>query len=141
MAIVTVYALIGDDIRLISTTIEADNTFTALTSISLFLFVVELVLASVGKDDYFNSFFFWLDLVSTISLITDIKPVWDVIMGIESYDASDDTTSSSVSADSEAGQIARASRGARIGTRAGRMARIIRLIRLIRIVKLYKASF
>jgi hypothetical protein len=44
------------------------------------LFMIELVLASFVKEDYFLSFYFWLDLVSTVSLIFDIGWFWDAIL-------------------------------------------------------------
>jgi hypothetical protein len=128
MTLITIYALLGDDLRLLFFPRSADNSFTALTSFSMLLFFVELILASFAKTDYLNSFFFWLDLFSTLSLITDIEPAMDLIFGTSDADASDTVS------------LARASRGARIGTRAGRMTRVIRLIRLIRIVKLYKSA-
>ena len=81
MTLVTIYALLGDDLKLLTTTVKADDVFTALTSISLVLFLIELLLASIGKEGYFNSFFFWLDLVSTLSLVTDIEPIWSKIIG------------------------------------------------------------
>jgi len=81
MTIVTIYALLGDDLKLLTTTKTADNTFTTLTSIALVLFMLELILASIGKEGYWNSFFFWLDLVSTLSLVTDIEPIWSKIIG------------------------------------------------------------
>lgn len=129
MTIITVYALLGDDFRLLFFSKASDDTFTMLTFASMILFLLELVLASVGKPDYFNSFFFWLDLFSTISLITDIEFIMNALTG-----GGDQADSA------DAASLARASRGARIGTRAGRMTRVIRLIRLIRIVKLYKSA-
>lgn len=72
MFLVTIYALFGDDIRLLAFPRDADGTFTILNIIALALFLLELLIASVGKPDYFNSFFFWLDLISTLSIITDI---------------------------------------------------------------------
>jgi len=85
MTIVTVYALFGDDIRLAFFTKSADDTFFTLTFISLILFSLELTLNSIATPDYFNSFYFWLDLVSTISLITDIGWIWDAIVGTSDY--------------------------------------------------------
>ena len=41
----------------------------------------ELIIQSIGKDDYLNTFFFWLDLISTVSLITDIDFIWNRILG------------------------------------------------------------
>ena len=129
MTLITIYALIGDDLRLLFFSKDADDGFTNLTILAMVLFFIELILASVAKPDYFNSFFFWLDFVSTISIITDIKPAMDAITG-----QGDDADGA------DAASLARASRGARIGTKAGRMTRVIRLIRLIRIVKLYKSA-
>lgn len=83
MTLVTIYALLGDDLKLLTTTIEADIYFTWCTSIALVLFMLELILASIGKEGYLNSFFYWLDLVSTLSLVTDIPPIWNKIIGDE----------------------------------------------------------
>jgi len=77
------------------------------------------------------SFYFWLDVVSTLSMITDISWIMNAILG---------TGTGSVTNAKSASNVARASRGARVGSKAGRIARVIRLIRLIRIVKLYKSA-
>lgn len=146
MTIVTIYALLGDDLKLLTTTLSADDTFTTLTSIALVLFMLELILASIGKEGYINSFFFWLDLVSTLSLVTDIEPIWSKVIGdaptndVGEQNENDTTDNNSNNESADAASLARASRGARIGTKAGRIARVVRLIRLIRIVKLYKSG-
>jgi hypothetical protein len=126
MTTVTIYALFGDDIRNLWFTKKADNVFYSLTTLSFASFSIELILCCIAKEGYFLGFYFWLDLVSTLSLIMDIG--WIMNGG------RDKSTSSAKKASS----LARAGRGARIGTKAGRVTRVIRLIRLIRIVKLYK---
>lgn len=54
------------------------------------LFLIEIILASFckvnikfinNKDGYFFSFFFWLDLLSTVSMILDIGWVSDAMFG------------------------------------------------------------
>lgn len=132
MLFVTVYALCGEDVRLLFFGIDADDIFMYLNIASLAIFSVELVLACFSKKGYFGSFFFWLDIVSTLSILTDIEPVWAAVTNTGDSTEGTDST--------DAAQIVRASRGARLGTRAGRMTRVIRLIRLIRIVKLYKSA-
>ena len=129
MTTVTVYALLADDFRLIFFEKEMDYYFYWMSSFSLSFFLLELFLASLATPDYFLGFYFWLDLIATLSLVTDIAWIWDPIMGTSDVDASNAES---------AGSVARAGRSARIGTRASRVARIIRLIRLIRVVKLYK---
>lgn len=126
MTIITLYALFGDDVRMLFFTKSADNTFYSLTSLAFVSFCAELILSCMAKDEYFLGFYFWLDLVSTLSLIMDIG--W--IMNAKRDKGSSNTKKAST--------LARAGRGARIGTKAGRVTRVIRLIRLIRIVKLYK---
>jgi hypothetical protein len=131
MTIVTIYALLASDIKSLSFEVEADKYFVGLTIASMMMFLLELICASIGKDGYWLSFFFWLDLIATVSLVTDIDPLVEAFSGGNEDGGSGATDTAT---------LARASRGARIGTRAGRMTRVIRLIRLIRVVKLYKSA-
>lgn len=88
MTIVTVYSLFGDDVRQLAFTKPADDVFYGLSSGALVAFSVEIILASVVKDDYFLGFYFWLDLISTASLITDIGWIMNGIMGNSGNSAS-----------------------------------------------------
>ena len=88
----TVYALVGDDIRVLATTKPADAIFYGITFASLIIFTIEIIVQSICKEGYFLGFFFWLDLISTLSLIMDIGWIWNPIMGID--DSNADTTAS-----------------------------------------------
>jgi len=79
MFIFTLYALIGDDVRLLTFSKKSDTAFLVLNLLTFILFTVELIISSLSVKDYFGSFFFWLDLISTISLIADIDPIWTAI--------------------------------------------------------------
>jgi len=46
------------------------------------IFVVELGLLSWAKKDYLLSFFFWMDLLGTISILFDIS--WILHVGVQS---------------------------------------------------------
>lgn len=127
--ILVIYSLFGDDIRQVSVGPDSDQYFYWSTGFVLIFFSIEIILTSYSESDYIFSFFFWLDVISTASLIFDIAPWTNVIL-----DNQDDTYNYGT------GQAIRAARTSRIGTRAAKIARIIRLIRLIRIVKLYKAA-
>eukprot|EP00359_Climacostomum_virens_P001583 CAMPEP_0204898930 /NCGR_PEP_ID=MMETSP1397-20131031/1560_1 /ASSEMBLY_ACC=CAM_ASM_000891 /TAXON_ID=49980 /ORGANISM="Climacostomum Climacostomum virens, Strain Stock W-24" /LENGTH=799 /DNA_ID=CAMNT_0052066823 /DNA_START=1252 /DNA_END=3651 /DNA_ORIENTATION=- len=127
MTILTLYALFGDDIRMLAFNVDADIYFFALSFICFVFFLLELVLCSILKPGYLNSFYFWLDLVACISLIPDIGFIWDPMLGTDN-----------TSGGSGAKQIQNAGKVSRAGTRTSRVLRIIRLIRLIRLVKLYK---
>eukprot|EP00828_Plagiopyla_frontata_P006566 TRINITY_DN12887_c0_g1_i1.p1 TRINITY_DN12887_c0_g1~~TRINITY_DN12887_c0_g1_i1.p1 ORF type:complete len:160 (-),score=9.54 TRINITY_DN12887_c0_g1_i1:186-665(-) len=59
MTIVTIYALFGDDIRVLSTNQDGDDYFYGVSSFSLAMFTFELILASYAKPGYFLGFFFF----------------------------------------------------------------------------------
>ena len=133
MAIVTVYVLFVDDIWVLSIPKKMDEVFMALNVISLVLFSLEIILSSISIKGYFFMFYFWLDLIATLSLISDITWIWYKIVGIN-----DDLQNSF---DNNGTVDPSALIGRKNNTTASRVARlmkIIRLIRLIRIVKLYK---
>merc|ERR1719310_789595 len=117
--LLTIYALTGDDLRMALTFKDVDMYFNVMVLCCLLFFLVELIVSSVGKQDYFLGFFFLLDAISTLSLILDLTWVSEKI-----------TTAG--------GKEARGGRTARIGASVGRM---VRVLRLIRVVKLYKAYY
>ena len=124
MSAITIYSLFFDDIRAAAFGKDADIAFYSISFVCMIMFLVEILLASISKVDYFLTFFFWLDVVSTISMIPDVGFIWEPIIGIDgSGGQAKDYTS-----------VAKTSRAGRVT----RVIRIIRLIRLIRIVKLYK---
>eukprot|EP00929_Paragymnodinium_shiwhaense_P098028 TRINITY_DN5958_c0_g1_i1.p1 TRINITY_DN5958_c0_g1~~TRINITY_DN5958_c0_g1_i1.p1 ORF type:complete len:1309 (-),score=280.11 TRINITY_DN5958_c0_g1_i1:138-4064(-) len=120
--LLTIYALIGDDFRLMLTSLAADVFFDLMTGLCLLVFSVEIVLSCIGKSDYICGFFFWLDAVSTVTLVLDITTVNDALL-----QGNDDDIDQMKN-----------SRTARIGARA---ARVVRVLRLVRVLKLYKALY
>ncbi|CAN0102300.1 unnamed protein product, partial [Heterosigma akashiwo] len=85
MGLTTLYALFGDDLRLLSFPESSDEVFYILSSTAFFLFCIELLLSCFAKPGYFpthqfrrenltrqkftrllavGSFFFWLDVVA-----------------------------------------------------------------------------
>lgn len=50
MFFVTVYALLGDDIRLLAFSKDTDDVFMWLNVITLSLFTIELLLSSIGVN-------------------------------------------------------------------------------------------
>lgn len=124
MTIITVYALYFDDIRILFFPKSMDDIFYGITLFGMIAFLAEIIIASYAKDGYIFSFFFWLDIISTVTMIPDCGWIWDPIIG-GGGDGSDSAT-----------DLAKTSRAGRVT----RVIRVIRLIRLIRIVKLYKQS-
>lgn len=81
MAITTIYALFGDDIRMLAFPSSADPIFYYLSSVAMGLFGLEIIVACICKPDYIFGFYFWLDVISTISLITDIGWIMNKFLG------------------------------------------------------------
>lgn len=126
MAIITIFALFGDDLRILCAPKSADDLFNFITVFCIICYALEIVLASLAIDGYFLDFFFWLDIVSTLSMIADCGWIWDYISDASgNKDNAEDATS-----------LAKTARAGRIT----RIIRIIRIVRLIRVVKLYKQA-
>ena len=141
-----------------------DPGFAGLNMVCFALFTIEFIVNVMVKDNYFRmtryeefakeenkklplssridllmpgSFYFWLDLVSTVTLILDF-PVVSCSMG-----ACEHATISSGSASAGSSNVfnnPRLSKASRVGARAGRVVKVIRMVRLIRLVKLFKYS-
>ena len=47
----------------------------------MFAFTFEIIFSSIAKPKYFNGFFFWLDVISTLSLLLDIGWVTSALFG------------------------------------------------------------
>jgi len=118
--LLTVWVLLGEDLKLMVTNKEADETFGIIGICCIVVFSLEILLSSIGKEDYFLGFFFVLDVISTASLVLDLPWVSDAVSG----------------QDGSAIGGAEKGRTARVGARS---ARVVRVIRLVRIAKLYKA--
>ena len=71
--IITVYALFADDFRTAFLPKSVDNGFDSITIFCMVVFTIEITLSVLTKEKYLFSFFFWLDVISTISLIFDLK--------------------------------------------------------------------
>lgn len=140
MTFLTVFVLVGDDIRLVAFDQEADSIFNWVTLVALALFTIEITLSCFVKEDYFLGFWFYLDLIATVSLVFDLTYVSERMMGypkisVENVDAQQQ--------DQAVGQseYARASRSSRVGTRVARLLRVVRIIRVSRIVACFQCLF
>lgn len=128
MTFLTIFALFGDDIRLWFFDEEVDQMFFLILTLSFLLFALEIMINACVIDDFKYSFFFWLDIIATASLIPDIDFLVDWfygLIGVPIPNASSDVNP-----------------GARIPRNSNdkltKIIKSLRLIRLIRIIKLYK---
>lgn len=56
MTIITIYALFGDDIRILTTNKDGDEFFWVFNIISMVAFTLEIIVASIAKVKFFLYF-------------------------------------------------------------------------------------
>ena len=86
----------------------------AVLTVVVFFFTAEVCILSYVTDGYFNSFFFWMDFLGTVSILLDIGWVSDTFLGGQSV---------------KSGSVLRATRAAKLGARYGRILRLMKLIK------------
>jgi hypothetical protein len=96
-----------------------DSTNDILYGILLAIFVIfclEIAALCTLQVGYFCSFFFWMDVIGTLSIILDIGWIADAFLPSGAL--------------SGQGSVIRATRAAKLGARYGRLLRIMRMMKL-----------
>jgi hypothetical protein len=135
--LLTLFALFGDDARMASTDKAADWIFDIMIYVSFGVFAFDIIVNIFAKKEYLFGFFFWLDFVSTVSLLMDLTTVAQLMAGTGKKNDFL-TISCCFCSGASFGRVARAGRAGRAGAKAGRVVRMIRVLRLFRLFKLYK---
>lgn len=91
------------------------------------IYTIEMIALSLTKEGYFLRFYFWLDLISTLTMILDLMWITQLING----------GGQGIEAAASIAKIARASRASKIGAKS---TKLIRMLRLIRVLRLYKTA-
>ncbi len=60
----------------------ADIYFFSLLLISFILFGIEILTTTIVQEDYKYSFFFYLDIIATLSLINDIPWMLNALVAV-----------------------------------------------------------
>ena len=136
MSIATIYVLFANDIKFMFMPISADWHINLFYVVCLCLFVIEIILLMIAKGNYIFSFFFWMDVISTLSIIFDIDWIFYPILESFVNLSSNDANSSEVNDDNSQSIL----KNSVSSSKVIRVVRIIRLVRLLRIVKLYKSA-
>jgi succinate-acetate transporter protein len=84
MTVITIFGLFFDDIRVLEFNQSTDDIFFGMTLFGMICFTLEMFISSFAKKDYVFSFFFWLDIISTLSMIPSCGWIWEpIIAGID----------------------------------------------------------
>lgn len=106
---VTLYILFADYFRVIIFQKYGDIGFDVMTIICMTLFALEMVIYLLADKNYFLSFYFFADLITTTFLIFDVTMLSNILFNFRNYD-----------------------NGSLLAVRFGKIIRIIRLTRILR---------
>ena len=120
-AIMCVFSLYAQDFNIAFFPPTADTTISVLLTIIFVLFSIDLLVSSLLRSGYFGSFFFWLDLIGTLSLVSDIS----YLLPLDTQSLHDGSANQHAT---QSGNLVRITR----------VARIFRIMQIMRVVKLIK---
>lgn len=102
---------------------DSDDALYGILTFVFVCFCFESVVLSVVQRGYFLSFFFWMDVIGTLSIILDIGWIADTFL----------TTGSGNST-----SILRATRAAKLGARYGRLMRLLKLMKFMKFLPCFQ---
>lgn len=75
LLIATFYSLVNIDFEILTSHSGLDSTWNWVTILFLSLFAVEILVSAIFRKQYFNSYYFYLDLISTSSMVLDLSQI------------------------------------------------------------------
>lgn len=82
MTLLTIFSLFSSDVQAAWCPPTVDYSFNVVQTMLLAFFSIEIILCCISKDNYFLSFFFWLDVLATLSLIQDIDWIFNALLAL-----------------------------------------------------------
>ena len=95
-----------------------DVVLDAILFVILLSFAIEVVVQCLCEDKYLGGFFFWMDILGTVSLVLDVSFLLGDVLN-------------NLTANVPSGAVLRAARAAKLGAKAGRLTRIIKLFKML----------
>ena len=73
------WALFSDDMRYAGLSTSVDPVFDGISLAALMAFTIEITLNFIARPEYRWTFFFWLDCISTVTMVFDISWINNLI--------------------------------------------------------------
>lgn len=121
--------MFSDDLKLYILPLVLDNVYYVLVLINIMLFTFEIFVTSLGWKGYLFSFYFFTDIIATLTLFLDLGWLFHAIAGTSDFKGQEAY---------DIYQFALEGKNLKKGTWSAQVIRIIRLIKLLWIIKLYK---
>ncbi len=81
--VITIFILFISDIQNGWLQETIDKPVEIMQTVIFCLYLLEIIITSICKQGYINSFFFWLDILSTVYIIQDISFIINPILGLD----------------------------------------------------------
>ncbi len=89
MTLATIWALFGDDVRVLAFPMEYDEIFVGVAIALIVLFALETIMSCFAKGrKYVFGFYFWLDIIACLSLFMDV-PEFMAFIGMDPCEGTD----------------------------------------------------
>jgi hypothetical protein len=75
----SVFSLISDDIKYLFLSSDADPFFVIFNEVLFMVFLAELILNALYEKKFIGSFYFYLDIIALVSIMTDVQFIWGPI--------------------------------------------------------------
>ena len=129
-----IISLFIDDVREICFPKSGDKYVDGYMTFCLSTFCLEFsLLLLVDRRKFLFSFFFYLDLVGIVSLLTEVY----FLLNLESSSAASFHLSDPANSFAKVAHVSKASK---LGARAGRLLKLIRILKIVRVAKLYRET-
>lgn len=76
---IALFSLFSDDIRMATCDASADLTFDIIHMLLIAIFSVEIILNWIAIEEYRYSFYFFLDVISSLSILLDISLITELM--------------------------------------------------------------
>jgi hypothetical protein len=76
----SLWSLISQDVQYSAMDQDVDDLFTLMNEITFFVFLFEFMLSSMFESNFIGSFFFWVDLISMLSVLPEVPIVWNPLV-------------------------------------------------------------
>ena len=78
----SLFTLLIEDLKILALPLTADKPSDRINEFIFFLFLLEFIVTTFCKKNFRGSFYFYLDLISIISMIPDVQIIWSPIVGL-----------------------------------------------------------
>lgn len=109
--VISIYSLFADDLKLLFLPKGVDSGFSSISIVIIIIFVTEIIFTVIVDEQYICGLYFYIDVISTFSLILDIHWIYAKLNSQGSR------------------AIMQVGKGGRLAARAIRLLRFIRTIR------------